>query len=576
MTGLPNFFSGSRRWLMLRLICNGFTQAAMVICSMLLVRLAFNVLFNPEFNDAEVNLFELDEVWDIALFALALLGSTGLTAWLRYIERVDAARLGQEYVYRIRLAIFDRMRYFSPRALSNRSTGTSMLRFVGDLSSVRRWVCLGLARIIVSAIVAFSSIGVLAYLDPTLAICSTIILLLGLVWNIKLGPKMHQVVQESRKVRGYLAGNIDEKIRSFAVIQAFNQQRKERSRFGKHSRQLREVMINRTRASSRMRIVTEGAGVLSMAAILSIGSFEVFRDQTSTGNVAAALSVVSFLSNAFRDFGRVNEYLQAYRVSRRNILQFMRTKRMQGRSSSLPSLEITNGCVELQGIHLDGVLEDISATVPGGARLAIIGGNGAGKSTLLQIIARLVDPSKGKILIDGQDIGQCNLASVREAFGIVSPDLPLLKGSVRKNLLYRKPDAPPEEIERVRKLCKIDALLDKLPNGESFRIKEGGRNLSLGQRHKICIARALLGQPAILIVDEIDANLDRQTAHDLEDVIRDFSGTVLMVSRSAKRLALADIYWQLTGGKLVAVKTNEQHPIAETLETDDLTVNFIN
>ena len=547
--------------MLLRLVINGTLQATMIIGSMLLVRYAFNVLLNPEFSDPEVHLFNLEEVWQIGMFAVGLLGCTAFAAWLRFIERIDAERLGQEYVHQVRLTIFDRMSFFAPRALSGRSTGASMLRFVGDLSGIRRWVSLGLARIVVSAIVTLISISVLGYLDPYLAICSTIILSLGLVWNIRLGPKMHQVVLESRRLRGRLAGNINEKIRSFVVIQAFNQQKKERRRFSKQSRQLREAMIERSRASAQMRVVNEGATALSMGAILSVGSLEVFRGMTSSGNVVAAMAVVGFLSNAFRDMGRVHEYLQTYRVSRQKIIEFMQTKRLRGRSPKRPSLQVEKGAIELQNIHLSGALKNISASIPGGTRLAIIGDNGAGKSTLLQLIARLVDPSKGKILIDGQNIGQCNLASVREAIGIVSPDLPLLKGSVRKNLRYRQPEAPEEEIERVKKLCKIETLLKQLPHGEDFRVQEGGENLSLGQRHKLAIARALLGQPSILIVDEIDANLDRQAARVLQKVIREFPGTVLMVSRSPKTLALADIYWRLEKGKLVAIEENDPQPV---------------
>ena len=567
MIQLPTIFAGNRRWLFFRLIINGFTQAAMIICSMLLVRYAFNVLFDPEFGDAEVHLFALDDVWLIGLFAVGLLGSTGLAAWLRFIERIDAERLGQEYIYRVRLAIFDRMRFFAPRSLSSRSTGNSMLRFVGDLSAIRRWICLGMARIVVSAIVAVISIGVLGYLDVYLAICSTVILSLGLAWNIKLGPKMRKVISDTRRVRGRLAANINEKIRSFAVIQAFNQHKKERRQFSRQSRQLREITISRARASARMRVVNEGAAALSMAAILSIGSLEVFRNQTSTGNVAAALAVVSFLSNAFRDFGRVYEYLQAYRVSRQKIIDFMQTKRLRGRSSKRPSLQVDKGNIELQDLHFMGVLKNISATIPSGSRLAIVGDNGTGKSTLLQLIARMVDPSNGKILIDGQDIGQCNLSSVRNAIGFVSPDLPLLRGSVRKNLLYRKPDASPEEIDRVKQLCKVDDLLNKLSCGENFRIQEGGGNLSLGQRHKLTLARALLGQPPILILDEIDANLDQQTALMLENVIKGFAGTVLMVSRSSDRLALANIYWQLANEKLVVVECNDKLPLKDSIST---------
>lgn len=554
MSELPVIFSSTRRWLFIRLVINGILQAVTIIGSMLLVRHAFDVLLNPEFDDPEIHMFDLSEVWQIVFFALGLLGCTGFAAWLRYVERIDAERLGQAYIHDVRMTVFDRMSRFAPRALSNRATGSSMLRFVGDLSAIRRWISLGLARIVVSLIVTVISITVLAILDLYLAMSSIVILSTGLAWNLRMGPRIHDIITEARRRRGHLAGNINEKIRSYIVIQAFNQRKRERRRFRRHSQRLSEAMIDRAGASASMRIVNEGATALSMAVILSFGSLEVFRNLTSTGNVVAAMVVVGFLSNAFRDLGRVHEYLQAFRVSRKKIYEFMATERLRGRASKLPSLAINRGTIELQNISLRGVLENISGTIPGGCRLAIIGDNGAGKSTLLQIIARLVDPSRGKVLIDGQDIRRCNLDSIREAIGIVSPDLPLMKGSVGYNLRYRKPDAVEEELQRVRELCDIENLLAQLPNGLDFRIKEGGQNLSLGQRHKLALARAILGDPSILIVDEIDANLDRQAIKVLEDVIRGFSGTVLMVSRFEDRLAMADYFWHLTEGKLDTIE----------------------
>ena len=556
MSELPVIFFQARRWLFLRLVGNGTLQAASIIVSMLLVRHAFDVLLNPEFDDPEIHMFELTQVWEIAIFALCLLGSTGFAAWLRYIERIDAERLGQAYIHEVRIAVFDRMSRFAPRALSGRTTGSSMLRFVGDLSAIRRWISLGLARIVVSLIVTVISIGVLAFLDLYLAICAIFILSLGLGWNLRMGPNIHRVITEARRRRGHLAGNINEKIRSYIVIQAFNQRSRERKRFKKHSSRLSESMIDRAAASAAMRVINEGATGLSMAAILSIGSLEVFREQTTSGNVVAAMAVVGFLSNAFRDLGRIHEYLQAYRVSKKKIIEFMDTTPLRGRSSKLPPLQVSKGEIELQGIRLRGVLREITGTIPGGSRLAIIGDNGAGKSTLLQVIARLVDPDRGKVLIDGQDIRRCNLTSVREAVGIVSPDLPLFKGSISYNLQYRKPDASDEELARVHQLCKIDDLLEQLPDGNDFRIKEGGINLSLGQRHKLALARAILGQPAILIVDEIDANLDQQAIRVLVDVLNDFTGTVLMVSRFEDRLAMADYFWHIKDGRLDTITQN--------------------
>ncbi|MCF6237738.1 MAG: ABC transporter ATP-binding protein/permease, partial [Candidatus Marinimicrobia bacterium] len=164
-------------------------------------------------------------------------------------------------------------------------------------------------------------------------------------------------------------------------------------------------------------------------------------------------------------------------------------------------------------------------------------------------------------------IRRCNMSSVREAIGIVSPDLPLLRGSIGYNLCYRKPDASPEELAHIRQLCKIDDLLSTLPGGEDFRVKEGGANLSLGQRHKLALARALLGQPAILIVDEIDANLDQQAVKVFEQVLRSFSGTVLMISRSEKRLIIADHHWYLANGKLMTTTISDKPTAVPTFHT---------
>ncbi|MGK2905707.1 MAG: ABC transporter transmembrane domain-containing protein, partial [Desulfuromonadales bacterium] len=437
MSKLPAIFSSARRGLFLRLVANGTLQAATIIGSMLLVRHAFDVLLNPEFDDAEVHMFDLSQVWEIVLFAFGLMSLTGLAAWLRYLELIDAERLGQAFIHEVRLSVFDRMKHFSPRALSNRSTGSSMLRFVSDLSSIRRWVSLGLARIVVSLIVTVISISVLAWIDSYLALCAIVILTLGLVWNMRMGTYMRHVIGEARQRRSYLAANINEKIRSHVVIQAFNQQNSEKRRFRKQSKSLSEAMIQRARAAAGMRIVNDGATALSLAAILSFGAFEVFRNQTSAGNVVAAMAVVGFLSTAIRDLGRVHEYFQDYRVSTQKILEFMETRLLRGRSSKRPALHVTKGHIELQEISVRGVFKNLSATISGGARLAILGDNGSGKSTLLQVIARLVDPDRGKVLIDGQDIRACNMASVREAIGIVSPDLPLFRGSVRYNLCYR-------------------------------------------------------------------------------------------------------------------------------------------
>ena len=569
MRTLPPIFAQGRRRIFMRLILNGILQAVMIVGSMLLVRHAFDVLLNPAFDDPEVNLFEMTEVSTIALFAGGLLACTGFAALLRLLEHVDAERLGQDYVHRVRMTLYDQMSKFAPRSVSRRSSGATMLRFVGDLTALRRWISMGLARIVVSLIVTLLALGFLAFLDLYLALGSLVILTLGLVCNLRLGPQMHRAVSESRRLRGRLAGNINEKIRAFNVLQAFNQTKRERKKFRRQSLQLRDALVSKSWAAGLMRVVSEGSTAASMGMVLSLGALEVFRGMTTAGNVVAAMAVVGFLSTAFRNLGRAHEHRQSARVSEQKILEFLQTRTMRGRSAKLSPLVVSEGTVSFEGISLDGGLSNVTATAPGGSRVALVGPNGAGKSTLLQIAARLIDPSAGRVMIDGQDLVKCNLESVRSVIGIVSPDLPLLRGSVRYNLLYRWPCATESEVARVRELCSIDEFLETLPGGEKYRLQEAGQNLSLGQRHRLVVARAILGNPALLIVDEIDANLDPQAAAILDRVLDEFSGTILMVTRSESRLARADYFWHIDDGKLVKVEGQSEFSLcAESLSSD--------
>jgi ABC-type multidrug transport system fused ATPase/permease subunit len=553
MRTLPPILDRGGRLILSRLVLNGILQAAMVVGAMFLVRHAFDSLLIPENPSRARPIFGLDGFPEVISFAVALFLCTGLAALLRTIELVDAELLGQSYVHRVRMVLFSQMSKFPLRTISKRGSGAILLRFVGDLTALRTWVSKGLARIVVGVIIVVVASGFLASVDVSLAIASLAVMLLGLSGNLLLGPKMQRAIEESRMLRGRLARNINEKIRAFSVIQAFNQTKRERRKFRSQSLLLRRALVSKARVMGLMRFVTEGSTAVSMSLLLSLGAIEAAQGMTTPGNVLGAMTMVGFLSNAFRDFGRVHEYFQNARVSEQRIVEFLQTRTMRGRAATLPGLVVRQGAVTFENASLMGGLDDITAEAPGGARVVLCGPNGAGKSTLLQVTARLLDLTSGRILIDGQDISKCNLSSVRNAIGIVNPDLPLLRGSVRYNLRYRVPDASEEEASWARKLCRLGELLETFPGGENFRLEEGGMNMSLGQRHRLALARAILGRPPLLILDEIDANLDPQAEEVITNVFNHYPGTIIMATQSTRWIEHADFCWHMEGGRLINV-----------------------
>jgi ATP-binding cassette subfamily B protein/subfamily B ATP-binding cassette protein MsbA len=170
---------------------------------------------------------------------------------------------------------------------------------------------------------------------------------------------------------------------------------------------------------------------------------------------------------------------------------------------------------------------------------------------LLSAIARLVELDQGEIRIDGQRITEHSTASLRRIVSMLSPDLPLQRGTIRSNLCYRWPDAPPSELARVIRVCGIDEIARALPKGIDSRIQEGGNNLSLGQRQRIALGRAIIGNPPVLLLDEADSNLDPRASHILDRVLEHYPGTVLIVTHRREWAARADKLWYLANGRLI-------------------------
>jgi ABC-type multidrug transport system fused ATPase/permease subunit len=272
--------------------------------------------------------------------------------------------------------------------------------------------------------------------------------------------------------------------------------------------------------------------------------------RTTPGTVVAALAIIGLLLPSLRSLGRVHEYWHAARVSRFNLQRQLRASKRLPLRTDAPALEIRQGRIELAEVAVAGSLSSTSACVEAGQRIAIVGPNGAGKSTLLAAVARLIEVDHGQVLIDGEDVARASLASLRSGIGIVSPDLPLLRGSVEYNIRYRQRQADAEALERVARWCDLERLYAELPQGRATRLTEGGGNLSHGQRARIALARALYGDPRILLLDEAEAHLDPEAGRLLERILLDYPGTILLVTHRTPLLSKVDRVWELRDGIL--------------------------
>jgi len=539
---IPKILTAKRKKLFFKLVVIGFTQAALTIMTALLIRLVFDQWIVQNKN----------EFGDLAIFTIVgLVLAASLTALMRYGERVTAERLGQQYTYEVRLALFDQLVAIAPWTLQKRSKGGHLLRFIGDLTALRQWVSQGLAILTVALVTAVSALIVLGFINAVLAATVAGVLLIGGLTGLTSGQNIHNRVKDSRKFRARIAANINEKIAYLPVVQMFNQIRRERSRISKQSIRLKQAMIHRAKAIGRLRGITEASNGLATICVLFVGAYEISRGQTTPGMVVASMSILGMLLPSFRNLGRIYEYWHSYQVALERVNAFMDVPELIIDKTDATKLKVTQGKIDFRNINFGDIFNNLNGTVSGQTTLAIVGPNGAGKSTLISMLSRLIDPDSGDVFIDGQNIKDCTLSSIRQVIGIVSPDLPLLRGSLERNLRYRHRKASVKELEKVCALCGVDKVIAELPNGLSSRIIDGGMNLSFGQRQRISLARALLGEPKILLLDEADANLDHNSKELLSKVLASFSGTAIVITHNYDRVMQADRVWYLAQGHIV-------------------------
>ncbi len=487
------------------------------------------------------------------MLIIGMIVTAGCISWLRMVERIDAESMGQHYAAEVRILLYDCLSFLTPRALQQRSRGGVSLRFVGDMTSLRRWVSMGLARVTVAGVSTLSALLMLSLINWQLALTVFASLLLGTWLTYLFGKRMRAAAVESRRRLANLAANVNEKVTSIAVVQVFGQVDREREHIIRQGQYLQDSMVARARVAGQILGITEFSMAMTSATTLLAGIIAVAAGTASVGAVIAAISIVGILLPPLRDLGRVQEYWHGACIARERIKDFIDSPSLVSKNTHAPDLVPGPGRLEFTGVSLAGSLNEVSGVVEPGTVVALVGPNGSGKSTLLMLAARLIDPHTGKVLLDGQDLAAHSLDSVHHAIGMAGPDLPLLRGTIDRNLRYRWRKAPKKEVARVRALCGIDEMLANFPEGEKTRVAEGGLSLSLGQRQRIALARALLGNPGLLLLDEADANFDKQAGKVVDRILKEYPGTVLMVTHQMDHIMAADVVWYLESGRLLEV-----------------------
>ncbi|ROR32800.1 ATP-binding cassette domain-containing protein [Inmirania thermothiophila] len=523
---LPALLGGGRWRLLAGLAVSGAAQAAASLAMALAVREAFA---GPGWRAA-------------GAVAAAALGLGLMRAW----ERVGAERLGQAYVVAAREGLFRHLVHLAPAARARPSRGGVVLRLVHDLGAVRLWLTQGLARLVVAGMVVAGALAAMGLHSPRLALAVGAVLVAGGALQWRLGPGLRRATRAARRARARLATEVGERAAALAVIQAFGQWRRERARVRRRSRDLAAAMVRRARHAGALRGTAEVTAGLAWAALVLVGGAEMAAGRLAAGDLVAGLTLAALLAPRVRELGRVHEYWQGARVARERLEAFLALPaRAPGRGRALPA---GGGRVRFEGVRVGTALAPLEADVAPGRVVALVGPNGAGKSTLIGLVNGMAAPDAGRVLLDGVDVAEVAPRALRAAVSVLAPDLPLLRGTVRRNVLYR---APAVGEGAYRRLAARVGLAAAGRDG-ARRVGEGGRGLSAGERQRAALARALAGGCRVLLLDEPEGGLDAEGIEAVAALLRERPCTVLLATHRRELAALADEVWLLEAGRVVA------------------------
>jgi ATP-binding cassette, subfamily B, bacterial len=478
--------------------------------------------------------------------AVAVIASAARIKW--------AGQVGERMLYKLRVSIFTHLQRLGLDFYTREASGVVMTRMTSDVEALQILFQEGLASLAVQILTLLIATGFLLSMSVKL----TVIMLVGIL------PVLTALTLWFRNAsdRGYLLarnrvatllGDLQENLTGMRVVTAYNRQKRNYARHRTLAGQYNDANVYTAKVISTYQPSTEALGIVSQGALILIGGRMVRNGELSVGALAA---FIAYLNSFFQPINMLSQLYNQYQQGRAGIIKLQELFAIQ------PTVVEKPGAAELPPLEGDIRVEDVTFEyVPGkpvlvdtnlhfeaGETIAFVGPTGAGKSTIAKLLARFYDPQQGRILVDGHDIRDVTLGSLRRQLGIVPQEGFLFHGNIRDNIRFGRPDATDDEIMGACRAIGVDSFIERLPQGLETPCHERGITLSSGERQLVALARALMANPRVLILDEATSNLDLATEAMIEralDVLLEGRTAILIAhrlntARRADRIVVVD------------------------------------
>ena len=549
------------KWRMVAALLLTLVQSGLTLLTPYLIKVAIDQQITQRDLAGLVRIAILLAITFILLFVVTSLQSYTL-AWI-----------GQRVLATLREDLFRHLQRLPLGYHDRRIVGVTVSRVINDVAEINELLSQGIITLLGDSIVLVGIIIIMLGMSPKLALLTFIVLPLMVLATWLFSRQARRAFRETRSSVAAVVGDLAEDINGMRAIQAFTREKTSQDRFEQVNRENRNAYINAMNLSFIFLPAIEMLGMLATVIVLWFGGRFVMGAEVTLGIMVAFLAYVSRFFQPIQELSRIYTTFQSAMAGGEQVVNLLDTPVEIDDAPGAVPLPPVKGEIKLTNVsfkyraELPDVLRRVNLHIPAGTTAALVGPTGAGKTTIANLIARFYEVSEGSITIDGYDIREITTASLHQQVRVIGQDPFLFSRTIAENIKYGKPGASDDEMILAAQQANANGFIERLPDGYQTRVLEGGVNLSQGQRQLISIARALLTDPRILILDEATANIDSVTEALLQDAIARLlkNRTAVVIAHRLSTVRNADRVHVIDDGRIV-----EQGTHAELLQRKGL------